>query len=304
MTTRRTVLQAAAVASAALLPAWHLALAAAPVPLKRRTIAATGESVPVIGLGTSGNFEVGTSAAERDPLREVLARFFAAGARVIDTAPSYGSAESVLGDLLHESGKRGDCFLASKLSSVGRESGLAQFEASLRRLRTDRLDLLQVHNLRDWRVQLDLARELKREGRVRLTGITHYVDSAHDEVAVILQRDTPDFLQINYSVASPNAAKRLLPLAQDLGIAVMINRAFEDGRLFERARGLPLPKWAADVGVATWAQMFLKFVLAHPAVTTVIPATSKPERQTENLAAGIGPDLDRHQCAELIALFA
>lgn len=303
MMTRRQILQASAMAASTItsMPSW--ALSPAPV-LNQRSIPATGEKIPVIGLGTSGNFEVGLAAAERDPLREVLSRFFAAGARVIDTAPSYGNAESVLGDLLDASAQRPTCFLASKLSSNGSEAGLAQFETSLKRLRTDRLDLLQVHNLRDWRVQLDLARALKNEGRVRYIGITHYVDSAHTEIAEVMQSAKPDFLQINYSVASPNAAKRLLPLAEDLGVAVMVNRAFEDGQLFAQAKAHALPDWAAEVGVATWAQMFLKFSISHPAVTVVIPATSKPERQTENLVAGLGANLDARQCAELIAMFA
>ncbi len=272
--------------------------------MQQRIIPSSGKKIPVIGLGTSGNFEVDDSKAARDPLREVLQRFFDGGARLIDTAPSYGSAEVVLGDLLQASGQRGKCFLASKLSSVGKQAGLAQFEASLARLHTDRLDLLQVHNLRDWRVQLELARELKREGKVRHVGITHYLDSAHEEVADILRKEQLDFLQINYSVAAPAASKLVLPLARDRGVAVIINRAFDDGRLFAVAQGKALPKWAADIGIRSWAQMFLKFAISHPAVTAVIPATSKPDRQTDNMRAGYGPDLDPAQIAELIALYA
>lgn len=279
-------------------------LAEAQLPLKQRVIPSTGEKLPVIGLGTSGNFEIGSGAAERVPLRGVLQRFFAAGARLIDTAPSYSSAESVLGDLLAEQVPRAPCFLASKLSSLGRAAGLAQFEQSLQRLRAAKLDLLQVHNLYDWRVQLDLARALKSEGRVRYVGVTHYLNSSHAELAQVIRGAKPDFLQINYSVASPNAAKQLLPLAQDLGIAVIINRAFEDGALFGRAQSRALPGWAAEVGARSWAQLFLKFAISHAAVTVVIPATSKPERQSENLAAGVGPDLSAAQCAELIAAFA
>jgi aryl-alcohol dehydrogenase-like predicted oxidoreductase len=302
MTTRRTLIQASALGGAAI--ASGLGWALTPRSLQRRAIPASGEMIPVIGLGTSGNFEVGDSASERDPLRGVLTRFFDGGGRLIDTAPSYGAAEIVLGDLLQESTGRSTCFLASKLSSSGRDAGMAQFRASLQRLRTDRLDLLQVHNLRDWRVQLDVARQLKHEGKVRYTGVTHYVDSAHEEIAAVIAAAKPDFLQINYSVASPNAAKRLLPLARDLGIAVIINRAFEDGHLFARVQDRALPGWAAEVGVRSWAQVFLKFALSHPAVTAVIPATSKPERQTENLLAGYAPDLNASQCAELIAMFA
>jgi len=272
-------------------------------PMRQRKIPSSGEAVPVIGLGTSGSFEVGSDAAERDPLREVLKRFFAAGGRLIDTAPSYGSAELVLGELLRVSRQRAQCFLASKLSSVGKAAGRAQFEASLARLQTDRIDLLQVHNLRDWRTQLALARELRSEGKVRYTGVTHYLDSAHEEIAAVIASEKPDFLQINYSVASPGAEKRLLPLAQDLGVAVLVNRAFEDGALFARVQGRALPDWSGDVAVTSWAQMFLKFALGHPAVTAVIPATSRPERQSDNLHAGFGPELDATQRSELIAMF-
>jgi aryl-alcohol dehydrogenase-like predicted oxidoreductase len=302
MTTRRKLIQASAIGWAAAVSG--LGWSITPASLRKRAIPSTGEMIPVIGLGTSGNFEVGGSASERDPLREVLQRFFDGGGRLIDTAPSYGPAEKVLGDLLQENNGRAACFLASKLSSVGRDAGLAQFQASLQRLGIERLDLLQVHNLRDWRVQLEVARQLKADGRVRYTGVTHYLDSAHEEIGDVIRAAKPDFLQINYSVASPNAARRLLPLARDLGVAVIINRAFEDGLLFARVKDRVLPGWAAEAGVKTWAQIFLKFALSHPAVTAVIPATSKPERQTENLMAGFGPDLTATQCAELTAMFA
>ncbi len=302
MTTRRTLIQATALGCAASLTDLSWALTT-PAP-RRRAIPSSGERIPVIGLGTSGNFEVGDSAVERDPLRAVLNAFITRGGTLIDTAPSYGSAEVVLGDLLQESKQHSACFLASKLSSVGRAAGLAQFQSSLQRLRIERLDLLQVHNLRDWRVQLDVARELKLEGKVRYVGVTHYLDSAHEDIGEIIRAEKPDFLQINYSVASPNAAKRLLPLAKDCGVAVIVNRAFEDGHLFARVKDRALPGWAAEAGANTWAQMFLKFALSHAAVTAVIPATSKPERQIENLGAGFGPDLSAAQCAELIAMFA
>jgi aryl-alcohol dehydrogenase-like predicted oxidoreductase len=300
MFSRRQLLKhSSLLAASGLLPA----VAWAGSGIRQRVIPATGATLPVIGLGTSGNFEVGDSAAETDPLREVLKRFFASGARLIDTAPSYGRAELVLGSLLAESGQRPHCFLASKLSSVGREAGLAQFSESLRRLRTDRMDLLQVHNLRDWRTQLAVARELKSEGRIDYIGVTHYVDSAHADMAEVIASEKLDFMQINYSVASPAAAKRLLPLAADRGVAVIVNRAFEDGHLFTRVQGRALPAWAESVGVGSWAQMFLRFAISHPAVTVVIPATSRPDRQSDNLRAGYGPDLDKAQCAELIAMF-
>ena len=272
-------------------------------PLITRVIPASGERIPVIGMGTSGSFEVGLSPQELDPLREVLRRFVASGATVIDTAPTYSSAEDVLGALLAETPVRGKLFLATKLSGVvGRVAGLAQFDASLRRMRADKVDLLQVHNLRDTDTQLAVARELKEQGKVKYVGLTHYVESAQPELAAALRRLKPDFVQINYSPVSRLAEQTIFPIAKDLGIAVMINRAFEDGRLFAQVRDKPLPPWAAEVGAASWAQLFLKFVLSHPAVTVVIPATSKPKNMTDNLQAGVGALLDSRQRADLVAL--
>lgn len=284
--------------------ALRVPMAAAGGSLLERPIPASGDMIPVIGMGTSGSFEVGADAAARDPLREVLRRFVAGGARLIDTAPSYGSAESVLGELLAELGLRDQVFLATKLSSVGREAGAAQFAQSLARLRTDKVELLQVHNLRDWQTQLALARELKAEGKVRYVGLTHYVDSAHAELAAAMRASKPDFIQINYSPTQRAAEAALFPLAQELGIAVLANRNFDDGALFGKVRGQALPAWAAEVGATSWAQLFLKFVLSHDAVTAVIPATSKPDNQSDNLRAGMGKLLDEKQREALVAAVA
>ena len=190
------------------------------------------------------------------------------------------------------------------IGADNRAAGEAQFADSLRRLRTDRFELLAVHNLRDWKTQLALARELKAQGKVKYVGLTHFMDSSHDTLADIIAAEKPDFVQINYAVGAPNAEKRVLPVAADNGVAVMVNRAFDDGKLFSRVAGEALPGWAAEVGVTSWAQMFLKFALSHPAVTVVIPATGKPDRQTDNLRAGSGDMLDAAQRAELIAKFA
>ncbi len=278
---------------------------ATPGPLLKRAIPSSGEQVPVIGMGTSGSFEVGAGAAERDPLREVLKLFIAAGASVIDTAPTYGRAEGVLGDLLAEAGIRDKVFLATKLSGVsGREAGLAQFEGSLRSLKTDRVELLQVHNLGDTETQIAVARELRDQGKVKYVGLTHYVERAHAPLADAMQALKPDFVQVNYSPVSRGAEKRIFPLARDLGIAVVINRAFEDGRLFGQVKDRPLPDWAGEVGADSWAQLILKFVISEPAVTVVIPATSKPGHQTDNLKAGTGPLLDTTQRQALAAALA
>ncbi|KAA2285873.1 aldo/keto reductase [Arenimonas fontis] len=302
MTDRREFLAAAlAVAGAAALRPLPALAAPAAGSMLKRAIPSSGELIPVIGAGTSGSFEV--DMAGREPLREVLRRFVAGGASVIDTSPNYSNAEDVLGDLLAELGIRERIFLATKLAAEGRAAGQTQFADSLRRLRTDKVELLAVHNLRDWRTQLALARELKAEGKVRYVGLTHFRDEAHDQLADIIAAEKPDFVQVNYSVIATNAEKRVLPAAADNGVAVMINRAFDDGRLFARVADRPLPAWADEVAVSSWAQMFLKFVISHPAVTVVIPATGKPHRQSDNLLAGHGPLLSEAQRAELVASF-
>lgn len=271
--------------------------------MMKRTIPSTGEQIPVIGMGTSGSFEVAPGSAEHKALKEVLKRFFEGGGTVIDTAPTYGNAEQILGPLLEEGGWRARAFLATKLSRVnGREAGLAQFAQTLKDLRTDKVELLQVHNLGDWQTQIAVARELKEQGKVKYVGVTHFVESAQDALADVVEQTKPDFLQINYSVTARGAEKRVLPLAKDLGVAVLVNRNFDDGALFNRVRNVPLPGWAAEIGVTSWAQMFLKFALSHEAVTAVIPATGKPDRQSDNLRAGFGPLLNARQKAELIEL--
>lgn len=279
------------------------ARAADSASILKRAIPASGEKIPVIGMGTSGSFEVSVGGAEYRLLPEVLKRFFAGGATLIDTAPTYSNAEDVLGSLFRESGERSRAFIATKLSGVsGRDEGLAQFRNTLKRLNTDKVELLQVHNLRDWKTQIEVARQLKAEGKVKYVGVTHYVESAQDELADVVQATKPDFLQINYSVTQRGIEKRVLPIAKQLGVAVLANRNFNNGALFDRVKGKELPGWAAEAGVASWAQMFLKFVLSHDAVTAVIPATGKPDRQSDNLKAGFGPLLTAKQKAEVVAL--
>lgn len=291
------------VAGLSALGSWPGLLRSEGSAMSSRPIPASGEEVPVIGMGTSGSFEVRPGSAEYERLNEVLAVFFDGGGRLIDTAPTYSNAEDVLGALMTEE-QRSQVFLATKLSGVsGRAAGRAQFEDTVRRLRMDKVDLLQVHNLRDTATQLAVARELRDEGRVRYIGVTHYVDRAHDELADVVAAEKPDFLQINYSVISTRAEERVFPLAQELGVAVLANRNFDDGRLFRHVAGQPVPDWAAEVGATSWAQLFLKFALSHPAVTAVIPATGKPHRQADNLQAGQGPGLDESHRRALIAEF-
>ena len=275
-----------------------------PDKMLMRTIPRTGEKIPAIGMGTSDSFEVRPGSEEYKTLPAVLATFFHGGGKLIDTAPTYSNAEDVLGALLTDE-QHGQVFLATKLSGVsGRAEGLAQFESTLKRLNMDRVDLLQVHNLRDTATQLAVARELRDEGKVRYVGVTHYVDSAQEELADVVEKEKPDFLQINYSVVSTAAEKRVFPLAQELGVAVLTNRNFDDGRMFDRVAKRPLPEWASEVGATSWAQLFLKFALSHPAVTAVIPATGKPNRQADNLLAGKEPILNQEQRTALQAVFA
>lgn len=300
MSTRRQFLASSIAGSVYLTQFAH---AAANDKMLRRPIPSSGELVPAIGMGTSGSFQVPADGSEYQALKDVIKRFFDGGATLIDTAPTYGNAEDNLGPLLSEGGYRKKAFIATKLSGVtGREAGLAQFNETLRRLKTEKVELLQVHNLRDWKTQLEVARELQKQGKVKYVGVTHYVDSAHDEIAEVVRASKPDFLQINHSVTNRGIEQRVLPMAKDLGVAVLTNRNFNDGALFSRMQGKPLPGWAAEAGITSWAQMFLKYSLSHEAVTAVIPATGKPERQSDNLKAGFGPLLSAAQQKELIAL--
>ena len=271
--------------------------------LLTRTVPSTGERIPVIGAGTSGSYEVPLDSPEFAALKDVLKVFFEGGGSVIDTSPNYSIAVDVVGALLAEGGWRDRCFLATKLAADSRGALEAQWADSLRRLRTDRVELLQVHNLRNMAQAMPYARELKAQGRTKYVGITHYLERGHADTVRLMRAEKPDFVQINYSVNAPQAADTVFAAAQELGVAVMVNRAFDDGKLFAATRGRPLPAWAAEVGVDSWAQMFLKFVVSHPAVTVVIPATGKPERQADNLKGGIGPLLDARQQAELVAMF-
>lgn len=308
MSTRRRFIgqSSALLAGSALLGAGSLgssAQAASEGTMLKRTIPSSGEAIPAIGMGTSGSFEIAPGSAEHQALKKVLKVFFDGGATLLDTAPTYGNAEDILGPLLEEAKLRPRAFIATKLSGVaGRDQGLAQLQKSLQALRTDHVELLQVHNLGDWKTQMALAGELKAQGKVKYTGITHYLDSAQDQLADVVQETKPDFLQINYSVTHRGAEKRLFPMAQDLGIAVLANRNFNDGKLFNQVKGKSLPAWAGEAGVTSWAQMFLKFVLSHDAVTAVIPATGKPERQADNLKAGFGPLLTAAQKKEIVQL--
>jgi diketogulonate reductase-like aldo/keto reductase len=265
---------------------------------RRRAILAAGLSLyanhlfpqntvklPKIGLGTWQTFDAGNDSAARAPLREVLKQL---DGNVVDSSPMYGSSESVAGDLIAELGMRERLFIATKVWTSGREDGIAQMETSFKRLRVKVMDLMQVHNLLDVSMHTKTLQEWKQQGRVRYIGITHYTSSAYAEVERWLKTGAYDFLQINYSLGEREAEERILPLAAERKVNVIINRPFAGSALFGRTKGKSLPPWAAELGIASWAQYFLKWVVSHPAVTCAIPGTGKPEHMRDNLAAGQG----------------
>ena len=256
--------------------------------MNTRPIPSTREALPVIGCGTWIGFDQRPGTEEYKRLPGVLDALFAAGGTVIDSSPMYGRSEETTGELLAAAGQRDKAFLATKVWTSGREAGLAQMEQSFARLRTQRIDLMQVHNLVDWRIHLATLRGWKDKGRVRYIGITHYTASAYGEVEAVLKAEKLDFLQINYSLDAREAQQRLLPLAAERGVAVIVNLPFGGGGLLRRLRDKPLPPWAVEIGCTSWAQVLLKFVLSHPAVTCVIPGTSRAEHMADNAAAGSG----------------
>jgi len=253
-----------------------------------RPIPSSGESLPVIGVGTWENFDFGPKAPERTALADVLATLFAAGGRVIDSSPMYGKAEALVGTLLAGL-PTARPFLATKVWTRGRREGIAEMERSLERMGRTPLDLMQVHNLLDWRLHLETLMAWKQEGRIRYIGITHYTPSAHAELESVMRAAPWDFVQLDYSLEDRAAAARLLPLAAERGMAVMVNRPFGGGGLIRRLGKQPLPTLAAELGCRSWAALLLKFILAHPAVTCVIPGTGEPAHMREFLEAGEGP---------------
>jgi aryl-alcohol dehydrogenase-like predicted oxidoreductase len=280
---RREWLKTAALAAATLMTKAHAAQ-----PLETRRIPKSGEAIPVVGLGTWQVFDVAGNASGLDEARDALERFVTLGGRVVDSSPMYGSSEAVLGDLAASLGVQERLWVATKVWTSGREAGIRQMEDSMAKLRVARLDLMQVHNLVDADRHLATLAEWKKAGRIRYVGITHYHAGAYAEVERYVAKGNLDFLQINYSLAEREAAKRLLPLAAETRTAVIVNRPFAEGALFSRVRGKPLPPWAGEIGCASWAQLFLKWILANPAVTCAIPGTRNARHVEDNLAAGRG----------------
>lgn len=258
-----------------------------PAPILKRPIPSSKAMLPVIGVGTWQGFDV-ASAAERAPLAQVLETLFAGGGSVVDSSPMYGRAEGVAGDLLAQAKSRGKAFIATKVWTRGRAEGIAQMERSFALFKTDKIDLMQVHNLLDCSTHLQTLRGWKADGRIGYIGVTHYTSGAFGELEAVLRSEQLDFVQLNYALDDRDAEKTLLPLAADKGIAVLVNRPFGGGGLLGRLKVRALPPWAADIGCTSWAQILLKFIISHPAITCAIPGTAKPAHMLDNLQAGRG----------------
>jgi aryl-alcohol dehydrogenase-like predicted oxidoreductase len=253
-----------------------------------KQIPSSGEQLPVIGLGTLQAFDVAGTPEERAALGEVLKLLADQGGTLIDTSPRYGRAEAVVGDLCAELNLTDDLFFATKVFSEGEQAGIDEMNTSLERLHTPVLDLMQVHSMRDWEIHLPSIRKLREEGKVRYIGITIHRDTGHEQMMKLMREENLDFIQVNYNLVERGAAKEVLPLAQELGVAVMINVPFAKAELFKKTSGLDLPDWASDFDCDSWAQFFLKYVISHPAVTCVIPRTGNPHHMADNLMAGFG----------------
>lgn len=301
MITRRKMLAASASAMA-LAPLLVRAATESPA-LITRPIPSSGEQLPVIGMGTSRTFDAGADTATVARLAEVMALFFAGGGAVIDSSPMYGEAESRVGDVLRNMDKSPPLFAATKVWTEGKDEGIAQMQESARRMNVDRFDLIAVHNLVDWKTQLATLKAWKQEGKVRYIGITTSHGRNHSELLEIMRKEPLDFVQLTYNIDNRTAESALLPLAEDRGIATMINRPFQRGSLFKRSSGQPLPDIASDLGCASWGQFYLKFILGHPAVTSIIPATSKTHHMKDNMGANFGPVPDSNQRAEMLRAF-
>ena len=284
---RRRFLQATAIASA-LSPFASSCLAAAQSDPIKKTIPASGEKLSVIGLGTSRTFDVNADAAVQSPLLDVMRAFFEKGGQLIDSSPMYGSAEAVTGALLQAVEDKASLFTATKVWTYGKTEGIEQMERSMQRLGTERIDLMQIHNLRDWQVQLETLQEWKLQGRIRYIGITTSHGRYHDELETILQNQAFDFVQFSYNIGNRDAEQRLLPIAHERGIATLINRPYQRGSLFRKVKGQPLPDWASEIDCVSWGQFFLKFIASHSDVTCIIPATSRLKHMVDNMAAGYG----------------
>jgi aryl-alcohol dehydrogenase-like predicted oxidoreductase len=304
MITRRSAIQLGVTAAASLACEPLFSKETKSSTLLMKTIPSTGEKLPLVGIGTSRRFDVGTSAEERAPLKEVLRELPRLGGKLVDTAPSYGAAEGVVGDLVAELGNRKQLFIATKVGAGrnGAEAGLAEMNASLKRLKMDSVDLLQIHNLAGTDVMLPLLRKWKEDGKTRYIGISTSSDNQYEALEGIMKSEPLDFIQVDYAIDNRGAADRILPLALDRKIAVLINLPFGRGRVLSAFQGKEVPEWARALGITTWPQFALKYVVSHPAVTSAIPGTAKMTYLTDNLGASQGALPDEATRQKMVAL--
>ena len=269
----------------------------------KRVIPSSGEEMPVIGLGTSRVFDIERSKNELNVREKILDIFYENGGRLIDTSPMYGMSEEIIGIIAKRYIEKNRFFLATKVWTEGRENGMRQIEESFQKMRTDKISLIQVHNLLDWKTQIKTLRSLKDEGRINYIGITHYKSNAFDEMIKIMKAEKVDFAQFNYSMGEREAEQKILPFCKDNGIATLINRPFMRGRLFREAQEKKLPSWVSDYDIDSWGQFFLKYIISHDAVTNIIPATSKPKNMLDNARAGMGRMLDEKAKKRMLEVF-
>lgn len=268
-----------------------------------RAIPATGELLPVVGLGSWIQFDIDDNSPEKNALKDVLTIVNKKGGKLIDSSPMYGRSEKVIGDLTNETGLSDNFFYATKVWTRGEQEGINQMKASMHSMRRTKMDLMQVHNLVDWQTHIRTLQKWKAEGIIRYIGITHYTISAHKQLEDIIKKKVVDFAQFNYSIGVRDAGKGLLNTAKDNGVAVIINEPFESGSLFNKVKGKTLPPWSADYDINSWGQFFLKYILSHPAVNCVIPGTSNPRHAADNMGAGYGKLPDEKGRAQMAAWF-
>jgi len=269
----------------------------------KRVIPSSGDELPVIGLGTSRVFDIERSKNELNVREKILDIFYENGGRLIDTSPMYGMSEEIIGITAKKYIEKNRFFLATKVWTEGRENGMRQIEESFQKMRADKISLIQVHNLLDWKTQIKTLRSLKDEGRIDYIGITHYKSNAFDEMIKIMKAEKVDFAQFNYSMGEREAEQKILPFCKDNGIATLINRPFMRGRLFREAQEKKLPSWVTDYDIDSWGQFFLKYIISHDAVTNIIPATSKPKNMLDNARAGMGRMLDEKAKKRMLEVF-
>jgi diketogulonate reductase-like aldo/keto reductase len=265
--------------------------------MMHRKIPSSNQLLPIVGLGTWQAFDVGNSVPERELLSRVLLEMNKLGGKVIDSSPMYGSSESVVGNLTHNQGFEKDFFYATKVWTSGKEAGVDQMENSFKLMKREQMDLMQIHNLVDWKTHVKTLKSWKEQGKIKYWGITHYTDVSHSQLENVIKTEKPDFVQFNYSITSRNSEKSLFETVRKNNTAVLINRPFESGSLFRGVKGKTLPEWTKDYDINSWGQFFLKFILSNELVTCVIPGTSKPHHMIDNMMAGYGamPDVESRE---------